>query len=83
MSDRQYPDGRWASGVGKAVHSLHGLSALLPPEGDTVWKNDAEKRTVPVRELSLDRENPFPIQAIDRAGMGEDYPCCCHQSTPF
>lgn len=36
-------DGRWTSGVGKAVHSLHGVPACLSPGGDTVWKNDTEE----------------------------------------
>ena len=53
LSGRQYQDGRWTSGVGKAVHSLHGVPACLSPGGDTVWKNDTEEGAVPVDRLLI------------------------------
>ena len=53
LSGRQYQDGRWTSGVGKAVHSLHGVPACLSPGGDTVWKNDMEEGAVPVDRLLI------------------------------
>mgnify|MGYP006875961174 FL=1 len=53
MSGRQYPVGGWVSGVGKAVHSLYGLFAFLPPESDTVWKSDTEEGAVSVGKLPL------------------------------